>query len=145
MRITVSAAVQVRRGINRAVDDQIVRHQIDIAGDDDHGRPRRASVEHRRAGGLDDLRFPRDERLHRARTSLDEDDIHIESLPLEKTRVFRDPQWGGAANSDGLIGSHHLVGGTRGYSAGEKKNQRADEQVKQSGVSASLHRVKIEF
>jgi hypothetical protein len=86
------------------------------------GDPRRAGVERRRTCGFDDLRFSGDERLHGARAALDEHDLHVESLPLEKTRVLGDPQRGGAADRHGLIGSQYLIRGACARGVSEEKN-----------------------
>ena len=120
-------AFQVRRRINRIVGDQIVGHHIDITGDDDHRRSGRAGVERCRTCGFDDLRLSRDERLHGARAALDKHDLHVESLPLKKTRVLGDPKRGRAPDRHGLIGSRHLIGGTCGPSGGEKNQGESDE------------------
>ena len=122
--ISAHFAFQVPRRINRVVNDKIVRHHIDITGDDDHRRSGRASVEHCRTRGFDNLRFSGDERLHRAGASLDKYNFYVESLPLKKTRVFGDPQWGGAADRHGLIRRCHLIGRMCSRSDRGDKNER---------------------
>ena len=108
------------------------------------GRPGRAGVEHRRTCGFDDLRFSRDERLHGARASLDKHDLHVESVPLKKTRVLGNPQRGGAADRHGLIGSRHLIGATRGRSGSGEKNQRGNNESETSVCGAPFRRLKTE-
>ncbi|MNC90916.1 hypothetical protein D3C83_70730 [compost metagenome] len=86
-----SSPLEILGRFNVRLADDVIRQRVDEAIDDDNIAACQFAVDCRSTDSARELDIAGNQTLDAARTAVDEDQLHVESLLLKQTRFLGDP------------------------------------------------------